>query len=245
MHASSHHGRGEHEPAGPSQRRAHLVGEIRNGERTHSSSLLEKVTMAERVSLLKQHLLGMVKQETAATSFLPVLCFEQEQTEQCVRRELSNMDQYPQRLGSPPPQTPRKTILRRWIIIVIVGVVLLLSGSILVSVILQSQNSPTATLQRFCDGYKHHDAQAMYATLSTSYQKVFPLLVVRNIVNSQKGESVDCTVNNVQQHGNIATGTLTVTSPVFGGGNTHPITRSSTPTLVMEHGQWKISNLGS
>jgi hypothetical protein len=128
---------------------------------------------------------------------------------------------------------------------IIVGAVLLLSGSTLVFVILQGQNSPTATLQRFCDGYKQHNAQAMYTTLSASYQKVYPLLMVQNIVNAQKGETVDCTVSNVQQHGNTAAGTLTVTSPVFGRGDTRPITRSSTPTLVLENGQWKISNLGS
>ena len=142
-------------------------------------------------------------------------------------------------------QRPRKKPRRRWAIGIVAGIGLLLGGSIFVSVILQGQNSPTATLQRFCDAYKQHDVQTMYSTLSTSYQKVFPLPMVRTIVDSQQGEHVDCSVSRVQQSGTTATGRLTITSTPFGHTDARPLTRFSNPTLILEQGQWKISNLGS
>lgn len=155
------------------------------------------------------------------------------------------MEQDPQQPRPTFSQTLHRSRLKRWAILVGVGIALLLSSGIVAFVIIQQQNSPTVALQRFCDGYKNHDVQAMYATLSTSYQKGFPLSMYQAIINSQKEEKVNCTVSNVQQHGNTAVGTLTITSPPFGKENTGPLTRTSNPTLIIENGQWKISSLGS
>lgn len=155
------------------------------------------------------------------------------------------MDQYPQQQESTSPHTPRRNRTRKWVILLIVAAVLLSGGGILAYVLLQGQNSPTATLQRFCDGYKNHDYQAMYETLSTSNKKIFTSAMVQQVVNSQKGMRVDCVVSNVQQHGDTATGTLAVTSFPAGEADKAPLTRYSTPILVVENGQWKIDRLGS
>jgi hypothetical protein len=155
----------------------------------------------------------------------------------------------PPDLGQPgyvPPQPPAKNKTTLWVVIGVVA--LLVVGGIIGGLVLfqSAQNSPTGTLQKFCDGYKNLDAQAVYDTFSSNFkgkasssenslQEAFGLL------KAFGGKIDNCTFSNVQQNGSTATATLTITATVLGTTRT----TSEPVTLVQENGQWKIDNIQS
>jgi hypothetical protein len=122
--------------------------------------------------------------------------------------------------------------------IAIIALILLLGiGGTATYVIIQNQNSPTATLQKFCNGFKDKNAQEVYETLSTGLRAQATVVVIQHLLDSYT--SLDCTVSNVQQNDLTATGTITLTATQ--GGTSH--SSSGTIPLVKEDGQWKISSL--
>ncbi len=126
-----------------------------------------------------------------------------------------------------------------WVVIIIALTLLLGGGGAAAYVIIQNQSSPTATLQKLCDGFKNKDAQEIYETFS-SRLKAQP---TNNVTNIQRFldsySSIDCTIGNVQQNGSTATGALTFTATRDGATYSSP----GPVALEAENSQWKISNL--
>src|SRR5260370_22162310 len=113
-----------------------------------------------------------------------------------------------------PAQPPRKSRTGLWVGIIAI-VLLLGAGSGVAYFVIQGQGSPTATLQKFCDGYKNLNAQEVYDTLSTGL-KAQPNNSEADI---QKGFGLaqttgakisDCAVSNVHQNGSTSTTTITI-----------------------------------
>ena len=145
--------------------------------------------------------------------------------------------------GSQPPRSNRVGI---WIIVIVAAVILLSGGGIAVFAIVQAQNSPTATLQRFCDGLTHLNAEEVYNTLSTQYQQTVTLTILQRSFDDARntgGAIESCVVDSVQQDGATASATITVVSK----DNRDTPSQSSTSSveLTQENGQWKINRIST
>jgi hypothetical protein len=146
---------------------------------------------------------------------------------------------YPVQPGNGVAPPPLKRGMGLWIAIVII-VMLLLGGGGAAYFVIQGQSSPTATLQRYCDGIKNKNAQEVYDTISSSLQQKMSLSAIQQNFAQQQDYGIkvtDCTVSDVQQTGSVATGIITIT--------TSPVTQSKNDQisvdLIQENGQWKIN----
>jgi hypothetical protein len=158
---------------------------------------------------------------------------------------------YPGQPGYVPPQPgypgqPLHTNRTRVWIIAFLVLVLLLGGGIATYAIVQAQNSPTATLQQFCDGLLHLDALKVYDTLSTRYQQQSTLATIQqgfDQAKSQGGKIESCVVDSVQQESSTASGVLTVVATSSASASAQTSTVSV--TLIQENGRWKINYISS
>jgi|SRR5579883_136945 len=144
-----------------------------------------------------------------------------------------------------PGQSPRTPRTRGWVIAFIV-LVLLLGGVIATYAIVQAQNSPTATLQQFCDGLLQFDALKIYDTLSAQYQQQSALATIQQgfaQLKSQGGKVESCVVSSVEQENSIASGVLTVVAK--SSASAAPQTSTVSVTLIQENGRWKINSISS
>jgi|SRR5579885_1154309 len=144
-----------------------------------------------------------------------------------------------------PGQPSRTKRTRIWIIAFIV-LVLLLGGGIATYAIVQAQNSPTATLQQFCDGLLHLEALKVYDTLSTRYQQQSTLATIQqgfDQAKSQGGKIESCVVDSVQQESSTASGVLTIVATSSASASAQTSTVSV--TLIQENGRWKINYISS
>jgi hypothetical protein len=141
-----------------------------------------------------------------------------------------------------PVQPARKSRLGLWIALIIVALLIIAGG--IGAFIYSNRSTPTKTLQAYCDAIKTNNAQEAYNQLSsrvqnqtTQQQFTTNFNTAERLLNSSLvGGVSDCTVNNVQENGSSATGTVVIT--VKNGSK--PI--SSTESLVNENGTWKINS---
>jgi flagellar basal body-associated protein FliL len=140
---------------------------------------------------------------------------------------------------------PRKSRTGVWIAILIVIVLLIGGGSSGAYFFIRYQNSPTGTLQKFCDGLKNLNAQEVSNTFSRKVQSYVSSQVrMQDLFTTDKANHVtfeSCTVSNVKQNGSTATGKITLTISLLNG-KLGTYSSSRTEDLVQENGQWKINN---
>lgn len=136
--------------------------------------------------------------------------------------------------GYPPPRRNRAGL---WIGIVLI-LLLLVGGGTATYLVVQHLNSPSATLSRFCDGFKALDAQVVYDTFSHNLKADTSLKDIQD--SFQDVKKSDCTVLQVTQDGSAATGTISI-SVTNQDGKTE--TDTGTANLIQEDGQWKIDEL--
>jgi len=135
-------------------------------------------------------------------------------------------------MGPDYTQTPKKGKTGLWIALALVALVVICS---IFGVIYINRSTPTKTLTAYCTALKNSDAQGTYDLLSTHAQsQTSPDKIKRAyaLINAF-GEIKDCTVDNVQENGSTATGSVTIN---FGGKTLPPSKRN----LVNENGTWKV-----
>jgi hypothetical protein len=138
--------------------------------------------------------------------------------------------------GYPPKKKSRVGL---WIGLIIVLLVII--GGIAGVVYIQNRSTPAKTLQAYCTALQNNDAQGIYNTLSSASQArtdVPKLSQGLQLIKLLTGGISGCSYTNVQENGNTATASLTLT-PVRG--------RASTGTihLINENGQWKLDETSS
>jgi flagellar basal body-associated protein FliL len=142
-----------------------------------------------------------------------------------------------------PVQPPRKSRLGLWIaLIIILLVVIIAAGGAYLYV---NRSTPTKTLQAYCDALKTDNPQEAYNQLSTRIQSQTTLQRFTTSFNTAErlldlpllGGINTCTVNNVQENGTSATGTIVITL------NNTSRSIPENASLVSENGTWKISTV--
>lgn len=113
-----------------------------------------------------------------------------------------------------------------------------------------SLSSPNATLQKYCDGINHANAQEIYDTLSSQakvhaslddIQKFFEGLSELNSLSSSSSMTFgNCKISNVRVSGDLAVATITTTTSITFSGSTLSTSTPGLVSLVVEKDQWKI-----
>ncbi len=144
---------------------------------------------------------------------------------------------YPQPggLGQPGYPAPRKSHAGLWVGLVILILLILGGGGFFAY--MQLRSTPQKTLAAYCDGWKTSNAQEIYNQFDAAEQAKGTVADIQSVLNTlkQAGGVTDCTVSNVQQTDQKATGVVTLSA---GNGRS----ASETDTLIQENGTWKIDS---
>jgi hypothetical protein len=150
---------------------------------------------------------------------------------------------YPEPGGVPQPDDipmPGTSRASRWIALIIV-LLLIIAGST-AYYYFQVRSSPQKTLQAYCAAFENNDAQGLYNTFSassqaqTSVSKIQTTLRLFDLVTD--GGIRTCTVDDTQETGSTAIGTITLVANTNHSGDT-------TLHLIDENGTWKINDKSS
>jgi len=144
---------------------------------------------------------------------------------------------YPQPGGFsqlPDPIPPK----RRSMLWIVLPVLLLIVAGVGVYYYVQVRPSPQKTLQAYCTALQNNDAPGIYNTLSEGEQSQTTVNTIQaslRFFDLIAGGVQSCVVNDTQDNGSTATGSITLVS-------TRNHSGISTLHLVYENGQWKIDN---